>query len=259
MKRVITALFLLPLITYLVIWAPFLPFAIVLGIVALLCFYEYDGIVAGHGFQPAGPVGFAAGLLVLFAPYQRITALVLIALLAMTIALAARDLKQSLPRASALIFGVIYVFGSWHCAIDLRAISPYWLFFALALNWAGDTAAMYVGRSFGRHKLAPRVSPGKSWEGSFGSAAASVLFGLIFIHYTLPAVPLWLAAVLALVGNAAGQIGDLAESAMKRGAAMKDSGTLLPGHGGWLDRVDSSLFSIPVVYGLLMVSDLVTR
>jgi phosphatidate cytidylyltransferase len=254
MKRIVTALLLLPVVTYVILWAPFLAFAVVLAAIAIVCFWEYEGIVAGHGIERAGPVGFGAGLLVLFAPFRGTTGPVLIALIAITMALGARDLKQALPRASALVFGVLYVFGSWHCAIDLRALSPAWLFFAIALNWVGDTAAMYVGRSLGRHKLAPRISPGKSWEGSVASVVGSVAFGLVFVHYVLPAVPLWLAGSLALSGNIAGQIGDLAESAMKRGANKKDSGTMLPGHGGWLDRLDSSLFSVPVVYALLLAA-----
>jgi phosphatidate cytidylyltransferase len=116
----------------------------------------------------------------------------------------------------------------------------------------GDTAALYAGRAFGKHKLAPRISPGKTWEGSVASVIASVAVGAIYAHYFIPASPLWLALALGAAGNIAGQIGDLAESAMKRGAGVKDSGTSLPGHGGWLDRIDATLFSVPTVYALLL-------
>src|SRR5207237_1659720 len=110
--------------------------------------------------------------------------------------------------------------------------------------WAGDIGAYYIGRPFGRHKLAPRVSPKKSWEGSIAGVITSVLLGGWYLVYFIPSIPLVNALILTAVANAAGQIGDLAESAMKRGAQVKDSGGLLPGHGGFLDRVDSTLFAL---------------
>jgi phosphatidate cytidylyltransferase len=176
-----------------------------------------------------------------------------VALAALICAMRSADLRQALPAAGAFVLAVLYIFGSWRCAAALRSIGPALLFFAVALNWAGDTAAMYAGRAFGRRKLAPRISPAKSWEGAIASVAASVIFGILYFYWALPrAVPPWWAAMLALAGNVAGQLGDLAESALKRGAGLKDSGTLLPGHGGWLDRVDSVLFAVPVVYALML-------
>jgi len=162
--------------------------------------------------------------------------------------LSAREMTHVLPDAAVFLLGVIYVFGSLRCGIQLRTISTYWLFFALSLNWVGDIAALYVGRAFGRHKLAPNVSPGKSWEGSIASTIFSVVYAAIYFHYVWPAAPIWRVIALTVVANIAGQLGDLCESAFKRGAGVKDSGKLLPGHGGWLDRVDSSLFALPVVY-----------
>jgi phosphatidate cytidylyltransferase len=120
--------------------------------------------------------------------------------------------------------------------------------FALAVNWVGDVAAFYVGRSIGKHKLAPRISPAKSWEGALASLVAAVIFGYAFFRYVQPAIALAHMLALSVIANAVGQIGDLAESAIKRGAGVKDSSTLLPGHGGFLDRLDSSLFTMPVVY-----------
>jgi len=99
--------------------------------------------------------------------------------------------------------------------------------------------------------MAPRVSPGKSWEGAAASLIAAAGFGVWLLRWSIPEVSLGMAAFLAVAGNAAGQMGDLAESALKRGAGVKDSGTLLPGHGGWLDRLDSSLFSMPAVHILV--------
>jgi phosphatidate cytidylyltransferase len=123
--------------------------------------------------------------------------------------------------------------------------------FGLLVNWVGDTGAFYVGRKFGRHKLAPSISPGKSWEGAAASVVTGVAFGMVYLPLTIKGTSLFAAGLLALAANVAGQVGDLAESAIKRGAGVKDSGTLLPGHGGVLDRVDSTLFALPVLYSLL--------
>ncbi len=86
-----------------------------------------------------------------------------------------RDLATALPAASVFLLGVVYIFGAWRCAIGLREINPHWLMIALLVSWAGDTAALYMGRALGRHKLAPRVSPGKTWEGSVGSVAGAMI------------------------------------------------------------------------------------
>jgi phosphatidate cytidylyltransferase len=146
--------------------------------------------------------------------------------------------------------GLIYIGGAWLCAYSLRVVNPHWLLFAFLLCWAGDTAAFYVGKNFGRRKLAPKISPGKTWEGAVGSVLGGVLVGAIYAHYLIPSAPLAIVLMVAAVGNIAGQIGDLLESAYKRWGGVKDSGSSLPGHGGWLDRIDSSLLSIPVVYAL---------
>jgi phosphatidate cytidylyltransferase len=251
MKRIVTAAILIPLVTYVAGWGHQYLFLAVLATVAMLCFREYCMIVAAHNIDPPGPAGYAAGLVLLVAPQADVRLLLVITLVALALALYSTDLARALPRAAALLLGVMYVFGTWRMGAALRAISPYWLLFALVLNWIGDTAAYYVGRTFGRHKLAPRLSPAKSWEGSIASVTASAVFGLVFLGWMMPEVPVAQRLALAVVGNVAGQLGDLVESAMKRGAGLKDSGNLLPGHGGWLDRVDSSMFSMPAVYFLL--------
>ncbi|MFN3324154.1 MAG: phosphatidate cytidylyltransferase [Bryobacteraceae bacterium] len=251
MKRVLTAAVLLPVVTYIVLWSPPSLFLAVLAVVGAFCYYEYSGIVAAHSLPRPGPLGYAAGLLVLVAPTQEFALITLVGVLALSLALRSEPLSTTLPLAGAILLGVIYIFGAWRCAAALRAIDPWWLFFALSLNWIGDSAAFYFGRALGRHRLAPRVSPGKSWEGTIASVIASTVYGAVLLYYVLPHFALVNTVVLSAAGNIAGQAGDLAESAMKRGAGLKDSGTLLPGHGGWLDRVDSSLFSIPVVYVLL--------
>jgi phosphatidate cytidylyltransferase len=248
MTRVLTALLLIPTFCYLVLWAPWWAFLVSVAAVALLCYREFIDLAALHEIDKPGVFGYAAGLLILLVPVKDPAFYVFIAILAMALGLRLRNLGAALPYSAALVFGIAYVFGSLRCGIDLREISPYWLFFGLSLNWAGDIAALYVGKLFGKHLLAPRISPAKSWEGSIGSVAASVLYGAIYLPRLLPTVPLAEGLALAALANIAGQFGDLCESALKRGAGVKDSGTLLPGHGGWLDRLDSSLFALPVVY-----------
>ncbi|HEX5228229.1 MAG TPA: phosphatidate cytidylyltransferase [Bryobacteraceae bacterium] len=248
MQRVLTALVLIPFFLYIVLWAPPWAFLVTVSAVALLCFREFAHLVELHGVAMPSVFGYVAGLMVLLLPGKDGAFFVLLAILAMSLALRAREMSRVLPDAAALLLGIAYAFGSLRCGIELRAMSPYWLFFALSLNWVGDIAALYFGRAFGRHKLAPEVSPAKSWEGSAASAVASVIYGAVYFHWLLPKVPLAGALGLTFIANVAGQLGDLCESALKRGAGVKDSGTLLPGHGGWLDRVDSSLFALPVVY-----------
>ena len=152
--------------------------------------------------------------------------------------------------------GALYIGGAWWCAFGLRTVNPHWLLFAFLLCWTGDTAALYVGKTFGRHKLAPKISPGKTWEGAIASVVGGVLAGAIYAHFLIPAAPLGFVLLVAAAGNIAGQIGDLVESAYKRWGGVKDSGSSLPGHGGWLDRIDSSLLSIPVVYALTYIAPL---
>jgi len=150
--------------------------------------------------------------------------------------------------------GAIYIGGAWVCAYYLRIVNPHWLLFAFLLCWAGDTAAYYVGKNFGRHKLAPVISPGKTWEGAIASVVGGVLVGVVYAHFLIPGASIALVLGIAAAGNIAGQIGDLIESAYKRWGGVKDSGSSLPGHGGWLDRIDSSLLSIPVVFAIARLS-----
>src|SRR5580704_19008997 len=203
MKRVVTALFLIPFFLYIVLWAPQWAFLVIVAAVAVMCFREYSDLVALHGITKPGLFGYAAGLLLLLLPGKDGAFFVLIAILAMELALRSREMAQALPDAAALLLGVAYVFGSLRCGVELRAINPYWLFFALSLNWAGDIAALYVGRLIGRHKLAPNVSPAKSWEGSIASTVASLIYAAIYFPRLLPNVPLPKALALTAVANIA--------------------------------------------------------
>jgi phosphatidate cytidylyltransferase len=252
MKRLATALVLIPTITYVVVWGQYWLFAAVLSAIALLCYREYNTFVTNHAITPPGWIGYPIGIVLLHAPFPDAT-FVLAALLFLALSLRSANLRDALPAAAAGVLGMLYVFGSWRTGILLRIADPWWLLFACALNWVGDTAAFYVGRAIGKHKLAPRVSPGKSWEGAVASVIGSMLFGYFFMPRMLPQVAGEQFLLIAGVANIAGQLGDLCESALKRGAGMKDSSNLLPGHGGWLDRVDSSLFAMPVVYVLKQI------
>ncbi len=249
MKRVLTAATLLPIVLYVVLWSPNLVVLAVTALVALLCFHEYSSIAAAYGAGSLRLLGIAAGLLILWLPFPALgLAVIVAALAAMGLALRAADLRDGILQAAFALLGIVYVFGCWKFAPLLAGVNRYWLLYALAVNWIGDIGAYYVGRSIGRHKLAPSVSPGKSWEGAAASLGASLLFGILFLRWAIPSVPVVAVLVLTVVANVAGQFGDLCESALKRGAGVKDSGTLLPGHGGMLDRVDSTLFTLPVVY-----------
>lgn len=127
-----------------------------------------------------------------------------------------------------------------------RPFGPRLLLFLLSFIWVGDSLAYFVGRSIGRHSMAPQISPGKTWEGAGANLVGSSLVGLAFSRWiNLPAPHL---VGMAALGNVAGQIGDLLESTYKRAAGVKDSGSLLPGHGGVLDRIDSLILAAPVVW-----------
>jgi phosphatidate cytidylyltransferase len=251
MKRLVTAAWLIPVVLYAVFGGVWWVLLGVVAVVCLLCYIEYCRILRIDALARA--LGIAAGIGLLLLPVERIfPALLLFSLLTLTLPLRADDLSLGLERSAAMLLGVVYIFGAMKTGYLLvqEHHNPWWLFFAVALNWVGDTGAFYIGRRFGRHKLAPRISPGKSWEGTVASILLSMLFAIVAMPRLLP-ISMAMTGVLALAGNIAGQVGDLAESTLKRAAGVKDSGTLLPGHGGMLDRVDSALFTLPVFYVLL--------
>lgn len=251
MRRVLTALVLIPIVVYVVLWANFWVFLGVLATVSCLCYREYNDIAASHGFGAPGPLGYGVGLLLLVWEGQSWLLLLAAALVAFTLAMRLEDLSKALPRSALLVTGIVYVFGCWKCAMPLREANAHWLMYALLLNWAGDSGAYFIGRRFGKHKLAQRVSPKKSWEGAVASVVTSILIAGGYLVHFVPQVPVLNAVLLTAAANVAGQMGDLAESAIKRGAGVKDSGTILPGHGGFLDRVDSTLFALPLIYAYL--------
>jgi phosphatidate cytidylyltransferase len=127
------------------------------------------------------------------------------------------------------------------------------MIYLLTLIWVSDSAAYFVGRALGRHRMSPRISPGKTWEGAAASVILGVAFGIAYMRFCRPDSSVGWSALIALVVNLAGQIGDLAESALKRSAAVKDSSAILPGHGGFLDRLDALLFAVPALWYILVL------
>ena len=254
MKRILTAAALIPIVVYVVLLANFWVFFAVLVTVAFLCYREFDAVAEAYGFGPPGPLGYGAGLLLLVSRQETWLLILGLALILMAAAMRREDLAKALPRAAVLLAGIVYIFGSWKCAMPLRELNPHWLMYGLLVNWVGDAGAYYVGRRWGRHKMAPRISPHKSWEGAAASVAASVLIAGAYLLHFVPWIAVPQAVALTVAANAAGQLGDLTESALKRGAGLKDSGAILPGHGGFLDRVDSTLFSLPLIYTYLKLA-----
>lgn len=256
MKRVLTALLLVPAVFLVSFYAPPLMVWAVLALVALLCLREYFQIAARLGFEPFSVAGFGgAAVLILAQGLHELAFLVVFGAVLLALAMfRAGRLEKTLGSAAATLFGVIYTAGPFALGRELHLASAHWLFYVLVLNWASDIAAFYGGRAFGRHKLAPLISPNKSWEGAIASALAAAVAGATYLVHFQPAEmgPV-IAVVISLAINVAAQLGDLAESALKRGAQVKDSGGLLPGHGGMLDRVDGLLFSLPACYLILML------
>jgi len=287
MKRVATAVVLIPLVLILILRAPVLLIAAVVGIVAILTARELLGLAKHYRVDPLHMPTYIF-IAVMFAAvgiglqYQTqvldvgTTMLLLLGAAAfapflfLAISMSRRELPRCFPAATASVLAITYA------AIPLAllvVVSGLWaggllLLYLLLVVWAGDTFAYYTGRAIGRHKLAPRISPGKTWEGTIASFAGSVIVGwavlaharqiseaLMSIHVltrerAFLAEPLPLASIIVLSAliNVAAQLGDLVESLIKRGAGVKDSGALLPGHGGMLDRIDALLFAAPVLW-----------
>lgn len=270
MKRVLTALILIPLVLLLIFKAPFWLITPVVGTIAELALWEYLTLADATGAKtPRIAAVLCVALLFLFTfrrPEFIAPLLGAIALALLIVSAFRSPLQRVLPDAAYSVFGVLYIGFSLTTLPLLWAQDngPALLVFLLFVVWAGDIAALYVGRTWGRKKLAPAISPGKSWEGSAASMAGSVIIAglLLWLSAALQArgipdlsypgtVSHWL--ILAAILNVAAQVGDLVESALKRGAGVKDSGSLLPGHGGVLDRIDALLIAAPVLWYALLV------
>jgi phosphatidate cytidylyltransferase len=288
MKRVATAVVLIPLVLLLVLRAPVPLVAGVTAIVALLASREFLQLTEHYGVQPfriatyiyvtlpfvllALTFGVATPLLTsaIFV-YSTAFAAVLSPFIFLVLGMRKSDMAQAYPAAAASVLAFTYTALPLACLVQLRQqwAGAFLIVYLLVLVWVGDTSAYYVGKNFGRHLMSPRVSPKKTWEGAAASLIGSMVVGYLFFTYAQQisgALLQWhlierrdgyfalqkpaLAPILLLsvILNVAAQLGDLVESLIKRGAGIKDSGALLPGHGGILDRIDALLFAAPVLW-----------
>jgi phosphatidate cytidylyltransferase len=260
-SRILTALLLFPPVIYLIGWSPPWLFLIALLLVVELALFEFFLICRHAGFRPLPVVAFvgsaamcAAQAAGVFTPLNPTLAM-LILLILLTMAFGLRsplDLKQYLGAVSATVLGIIYVGLGLSFLIPLRYSNPIegrrLLFLLFLVIWAGDICAFFVGRTLGHRLLWPRISPKKTVEGGIGGLVGSLLVGSAYAYWFWQTASLKTVILLVALIAVAGQVGDLAESAMKRGADLKDSGTILPGHGGFLDRIDSLLFGTPALW-----------
>ncbi|MGA2571056.1 MAG: phosphatidate cytidylyltransferase [Terracidiphilus sp.] len=280
MKRVITAVILIPVVLVLVFLGPRLQWLFTLAVAAVsaLAGWEYLALSKRCGANPPR-IATMVALVTLFAvnflwPDQTPAFFGVLGLGLLVYCTFFNPVEETIAGASSSIFCLLYTGLTLIALPALREQpnGPSLVAFLLLVVWAGDTAAYYVGRAWGRHKLAPTISPGKSWEGAAASVAGSVLVaaGLVglaallqepwdsvlvsWIERVCPTAiisypeDLWYWLGLAVALNVAGQVGDLAESALKRSAGVKDSGALVPGHGGVLDRIDALLLASPVFW-----------
>ena len=287
-KRVATAVVLIPLVLLLVLKAPFYVLALVAGAVALLAIAEFLKLVTHYGVQPMGPATYAfVALFFVFVivvstnrtPLVETTAMVfgtaltiaLAPFVFLTLAMRRSNLASGYPAAAASVFAFAYIAIPMALLVEIREqpAGAIWTIYTLLAVWAGDIFAYFVGKSLGRHRMSPEISPKKTWEGAVASIMASVIVGTLWMQHA-PGISAALLRIglierrdgmfgleqpqlgpiilLSAAGNIAAQLGDLVESLIKRGAGAKDSGTILPGHGGMLDRIDAMLFAVPVVW-----------
>jgi phosphatidate cytidylyltransferase len=287
-KRIATAIVLIPLVLVLVLKAPLYVLALVAGAVAVLAIAEFLKLVTPYGVQPLTLATYVFVALffvfVIFASTNRtpedattavLYGIAIAAALApfvfLTVAMRRADLATGYPAAAASSFAFGYIAIPMALLVQIRQLpaGAIWTIYTLLVVWAGDIFAYFVGKSLGRHRMSPQISPKKTWEGAAASIVASVIVGTLWIQHApvissallragliersggmwgLEQPPLWPIILLSVVVNIAAQLGDLVESLIKRGAGVKDSGTILPGHGGMLDRIDAMLFAVPVVW-----------
>jgi len=288
LKRIATAVVLIPIVLLLVLRAPVPVLAVVAAAVALITIQEFLKLTESYGIQPMRlPTYIFVGLLFLLLAASAAGetpqlstlkfvvgmgfACAIAPFIFLTITMRRAQMSGAYPAAAASVFAFAYIALPMAMLVQLRQqiAGAFWLLYLLLVVWAGDIFAYFVGRSLGRHLMAPRISPKKTWEGAAASVAASLLVGSLLFSYALQISssllrvglierrdglfglekPEWLPIVLLTIAvNIAAQLGDLVESLIKRGAGVKDSGTILPGHGGMLDRIDALLFAAPVLW-----------
>ena len=267
MSRIITALVVLPVLIASILISWLQPLFVLLAAAAMvLGLFEFYVLAKKRDLKPDAVAGYlaAAALFVVFyitRPGQLldmlwlIQAVLIVFIPATLIAATVRGapFEKMLASSGATILGVLYVvfLGGHLVAVRTgfsQALSADLLSFFFLILMGADTAAYYAGKTFGKHKLAPTISPGKTWEGVIGGVVASLLLAALAHYWFFRELPLKIALPLAAVMTGIGIFGDLTESALKRGAGTKDAAKILPGHGGVLDRLDSLLFNAPLIY-----------
>lgn len=287
LKRVLTAIILIPIVLAIVLRAPVSVVALVTALVALLSVQELLKLSEAYGIRPFHwPTYIFVGAFFVFLAvspgnkpllstaifvYTAGFAAAMAPFIFLVVGMRRINLSTGFPAAmvSAFAFGYIALPLGFLVQVRQQWAGAFLLLYLLLLVWAGDIFAYFVGRTLGRHLMSPRISPKKTWEGALASLLASLVVGMLLYNYALPISeallnwhlierrdgffalqkpPLWPALLLSAAINVAAQLGDLVESLIKRGAEVKDSGTLLPGHGGMLDRIDALLFAAPVLW-----------
>lgn len=254
--REITALVAAPIAIWIIGWGPETVYNATIAIVAVLALYEFLALGKAKGYDVPIILCILIMLVIMAAfimPSVSVELGMFTALLLIPgwYVLGRKELEESLPSSAIAVLATTYVGMLGGSLIRLHndfAEGSKLVFFLLMVVWMGDTGAYYVGKRFGKHKLSPRISPKKTVEGLAGGIVASMLAAAI-AHFTFfESFPLLHAMIAGMILSFAGVVGDLAESMWKRSAAVKDSGTLLPGHGGFLDRFDSIFFTAPILY-----------
>jgi len=271
MKRVVTALILAPLVLALVLEGPRWLIALVVALVAVLAGWEFLSLAERCSARPPRTAVAIATVILFFGnfqwPDQNLPVFGLLCLGLLVYCTFRSSIERVLFDAAAAIFCLFYTGLTLVTLTSLRdsANGPSLVVFLLCAVWAGDIAALYVGRTWGRRKLAPGLSPNKTWEGTIASVIGSLAvtgillelgsqlaqWNVVVLSFADEVWWYWL--ILAVLVNVAAQIGDLAESAFKRSAGVKDSGTILPGHGGVLDRIDALLLAAPALWYALVI------
>lgn len=255
MKRIITAVILIPISLLIVKYAPPEVYLIGIGALGALCLHEYHGLVKAMGVRPMRVFGFVCfwGLLIAlrWLPAIPVVATALIATFLAAMWQYRLPIRERALSLMAEVLGIFYFAVFLYTAIPTRYDFPhglYWTIVLLAVVWAGDTFALAVGKTCGRTRFAAKLSPGKTNEGALGGLAGGILVAVLLQHFLFNELPLVHVIAVSILAGVFGQLGDLAESMLKRAAEVKDSSHLIPGHGGALDRLDSLLFAFPVLY-----------
>ncbi len=262
MKRILSAAIMIPVAILVVIYATPWYFLAGIGVIGTLCLHEYFGLLRAMKIHVQSLFGYLAFWILLIAFHQRRFPSMAVISLVMLAAFLSAMWRTSLPvrdRAIALmweLFGILYLALFLYPAIGVRYdFGPsglHWFIVLLAVIWAGDTFALAGGRTFGKTKFAPVLSPKKTNEGAAAGLLGGLAVGVLLQHFLFPDLPLRHVIITSILVGFFGQLGDLAESMLKRAAEIKDSSQLIPGHGGVLDRMDSLLFAFPVLYFYLL-------